>query len=222
MRPEHDQKKTVNRVELLLLCQLLLPQDKTQIILRVECEKDTTQTDPHFCWRHVNWIFSWFSGWQSLCSPPMPVAAQDSGLSPLLSSHSLNNTPSVRTSTRGTKLQSLNCWFPTTTVLKVTIELALNNRNWVSTWQAKPIWARNVLFEMPYPVSSLLKWKYYLWFWQISIILSCPENIDRATQWCFYIVYPDHCPKPNSVSFDDNGLSYSYMNIWYAQRTHFL
>ena len=85
MRPEHDQKKTVNRVELLLLCQLLLPQDKTQIILRVECENDTTQTvgldDPHFFWRHINWIFSWFSGWQSLCSPPMPVAAQDSGLS---------------------------------------------------------------------------------------------------------------------------------------------
>ena len=100
--------------ELLLLCQLLLPQDKTQIILRVECENDTTQTDPHFFWRHIKW----FSGWQSLCSPPMPVAAQDSGLSPLLSSHSLNNTPSVRTSTRGTKLQSLNCWFPTTTVLK--------------------------------------------------------------------------------------------------------
>ena len=52
MRPEHDQKKTVNRVELLLLCQLLLPQDKTQIILRVECEKDTTKIvgldDPHF------------------------------------------------------------------------------------------------------------------------------------------------------------------------------
>ena len=67
---------------------------------------------------------------------------------------------------------------------------------------------------MPYPVSSLLKWKYYLWFWQISIILSCPENIDRATQWCFYIVYPDHCQKPNSVSFDHNGtelFSHEYM-----------
>ena len=67
---------------------------------------------------------------------------------------------------------------------------------------------------MPYPVNPYQPQMKILSVVLTKFPLFYAESTDLATLWCFYIVYPDHCQQPNSVSFDHNGselFSHEYM-----------